>query len=142
MTSDIPIYEGYTDGASRHTRNIASAAWILYSPTGLLESSGGSFLGHATNNVAKYSAVIELLRAAISLGITGLAVRLDSQLVASQLNGTYRVRHPTLLRLLLRVRLLEREFVFITYLHVSRNQNTAADELANYILDWHLSHLH
>ena len=89
MTSDIPIYEGYTDGASRHTRNIASAAWILYSPTGLLESSGGSFLGPATNNVSEYSAVIELLRAAISLGITGLVVRLDSQLVASQLNGTY-----------------------------------------------------
>ena len=142
MTSDIPIYEGYTDGASRHTRNIASAAWILYSPTGLLESSGGSFLGPTTNNVAEYSTVIELLRAAISLGITGLVVRLDSQLVASQLNGTYRVRHPTLLRLFLRVRLLEREFVFITYLHVSRSQNTAADELANYILDWHLSHLH
>jgi ribonuclease HI len=142
MTSDIQIYEGYTDGASRHTRNIASAAWILYSPTGLLVSSGGSFLGPATNNVAEYSAVIELLMAAISLGITSLIVRLDSQLVASQLNGAYQVRHPTLLRLFLRVRLLEREFVFITYLHVPRNQNTVADELANYILDWHLSHLH
>ena len=142
MTSDIPIYEGYTDGASRHTRNIASAAWILYSPTGLLVSSGGSFLGPATNNVAEYSAVVELLVVAVSLGITGLVVRLDSQLVASQLNGTYQVRHPTLLRFFLRVRLLEREFVVITYLHVSRDQNTAADELANYILDWHLFHFH
>ena len=142
MTSDFQIYEGYTDGASRHTRNIASAAWILYSPTGLLVSSGGSFLGPATNNVAEYSAVIALLVEAVSLGITSLVVSLDSQLVASQLNGTYRVRHPTLLHLFLRVRLLEREFVMITYLHVSRHLNTAADELANYILDWHLSHLH
>ncbi len=83
MTSDFQIYEGYTDGASRHTRNIASAAWILYSPTGLLVSSGGSFLGPATNNVVEYSAVIELLVEAISLWIIGLVVRLDSQLVAS-----------------------------------------------------------
>ena len=142
MTSDCPIYEGYTDGASRHTRNIASTAWILYSPTGLLMSSGGSFLGPVTNNVAEYSAVIELLVVAISLGITGLVAHLDLQLVASQLNGAYEVHHPTLLRLFLLVRLLEREFVFITCLHVSHSHNTAADELANYILDWHLSHLH
>ena len=89
MTLDIQIYKGYTNGASWHTRNIASAAWILYSPTGLLVSSGGSFLGPATNNVAEYSAVIELLVEAISLRITGLVVHLDSQLVASQLNGAY-----------------------------------------------------
>ena len=142
MTSDFLIYEGYTDGASQHTQNIASTAWILYSPTGLLVSSGSSFLGPATNNVVEYSAVIELLAVAISLGITGLIVRLDSHLVASHLNGAYQIHHPTLLRLFLRVRLLEREFVLITYLHVSCSQNTTADELANYILDWHLSHFH
>ena len=128
------------DGASRHTQNIASTPWILYSPTGLLVSSGGSFLGLATNNVVEYSMVMKLLVAAISLGITGLVVRLDSQLVVSQLNAAYQVRHLTLLRLFLWVRLLEREFVLITYLHVSRSQNTATDKLADYILDWHLSH--
>ena len=105
-------------------------------------SSGGFFLGPATNNVAEYYAMIELLVEVISLEILGLIVRLDSQLVASQLNGAYQVHNPTLLWVFLRVRLLEREFALITYLHVSHSQNTVADELANYILDWNLSHLH
>jgi ribonuclease HI len=70
-------------------------------------SSGGIFLGPSTNNVAKYSIVIEILRDAISHGIHSLEVRLDSQLVVCQLNDSYHVRDPTLLRRFLRVRLLE-----------------------------------
>ncbi len=74
MASHILVYEGYMDGASRHTRNITFAAWILYSPASGLVSSSGAFLGLATNNVAQYSVVIEILVEAISLGISGLIV--------------------------------------------------------------------
>jgi ribonuclease HI len=101
------VYVGFTDGASRHTWNLASTAWVIYSPEGLLVSSGGVCLGPSTNNVAEYSVVIELLRDAISHGILSIEVRLDSQLVVCQLNGRYHVRDPTLLRRFLRVRLLE-----------------------------------
>ena len=59
---------------------------------------GGACLGPATNNVVEYNVVIELLRDDIVHGITFLEVRIDSQLVVSQLNGVYQVRHPTLLR--------------------------------------------
>ena len=51
--------------------------------------------------------MIELLRDAISHGIRSLDARLDSQLVVLQLNGVYRIRYLTLLRIFLRVRLLE-----------------------------------
>ena len=37
----------------------------------------------------------------------------------SQLNGLYHVRDPTLLQRILRVRLLERQFDNITYIHIS-----------------------
>ena len=77
---------GFTDGASHHTCNLASATWVIYSPLEQLVASRGACLGPATNNVAKYRAVIELLWDALSHGITQLEVRLDSQLVVSQLN--------------------------------------------------------
>ena len=91
-------FVGFADGASRHTCNLASAAWVNYSPPRQLVASGGACLGPATNNVAEYRAVIELLWDALSHGITQLEVRLDSQLVVSHLNGAYQVRNPTLLR--------------------------------------------
>jgi len=131
---------GFADGASHHTQNIASATWVIYSPTGQLVVPGGVCLGPATNNVAEYSAVIELLCDAISHGMLCLEVRLDSQLVVMQQNGEYRVRNPIILRYFLRVRLLERFFVYINYEHILRNQNVTVDALANYVLDWHLNH--
>ena len=79
-------FVGFVDGLSRHTCNLASAAWVIYSPSGQLVSSRGAFLGPATNNVAEYRAFIELLWDAFSRGITKLEFRLDSQLVVSQLN--------------------------------------------------------
>ena len=69
-----------------------------------------------------------------------LIVRLDSELVVSQLNGLYHVRDPMLLRRLLHVRLLERQFDNITYIHIPRNNNQVVDSYANYVLDWHLFH--
>ena len=74
---------GFADCANRHTCNLASAAWVIYSPSEQLVVSGGTFLGPATNNVAEYRAFIELLWDAVSCGITQLEVRLDSQLVVS-----------------------------------------------------------
>ena len=78
-------------------------------------SSEGICLWPSLNNVAEYGAVIELLRDAISHGILSLEVRLDSELVVSQINGLYHVRDMTLLRRFLRVRLLERQFDHITF---------------------------
>ncbi len=72
------MHVGYVDGACRHTRNLTLIAWVIYSPSGQLLSSGGSCLGPATNNLAEYSAVIELLIDAIHHGIDHLIIRLDS----------------------------------------------------------------
>jgi ribonuclease HI len=141
MSSESKVVIGYADRASRHTRRLASAAWVIFTPQGQLLSSGGICLGDTTNNVAEYSVVIELLRDALSLGISRLRVYLDAQLVVSQLNGIYWVHDPTLHRRFLRVRLLERNFDYITYFHVPRSLNQITDTLANHILDWHLAHI-
>ena len=67
-------FVGFADGASRHTCNLASAAWVIYSPSGQLVALGGTCLGPASNNVAEYRAIIELLWDALSHGITQLEV--------------------------------------------------------------------
>ena len=84
--------------------------------------------------------MIELLCDAISNGILSLEDLLDSQLVVSQLIGMYCIRDPTLLRRSSRVRLLERQFDYITYIHIPKHYNQVVDLYANYVLDWHLSH--
>ena len=72
------VYIGFADGASRHTQNSTSAAWVIYTPMGQVLSSGDVCLRPSSNNVAEYSFVIELLRDAISHGVHSLEVRLDS----------------------------------------------------------------
>ena len=74
---------GFADGASRHTQNLASAAWVLHHPSGQLLVSRGVCIGPASNNVAEYTEVFYLLSEAISVGVDSLVVFLDSQLVVS-----------------------------------------------------------
>ena len=138
--SSLP-YIGFTDGASCSTQNLASAAWAIYAPTNELITLRGVCLGRATNNIAEYSIVIELLIDVISLGIRHLVVWLDSQLVVLQLSNVYAIRSPTLLHVYLQICLLERYFDYIEYQHIPRCLNTLTYALDNYVLDKHLIHL-
>ena len=113
-------YVGFTNGACRSTCNLSSAAWAIYDPHRELLDLQGVCLGRTTNNVAEYSAVIELLAEAVDLDIRSMMVNLDSQLVIHQLNGRYSVRDQRILRLYLRVRLLEMNSDYITYQHIPR----------------------
>ena len=131
MSTSLQTYIGFADGACRNTRNI-------YSPSDELVSMHGVSLGQTTNNIAEYSAVIKLLSESISFGIRSLIVRLDSELIVLQLNRVYAIRNPVLLRLFLRVRLLEREFDYIEYQHIPRHLNTLADAFASSITNKHL----
>jgi ribonuclease HI len=72
MSRDSEVFIGYVDGASRHSQRLASTAWVIFTSQGQLLSSGGICLGDTRNNVIKYSAVIELLCDALSLGISHL----------------------------------------------------------------------
>src|SRR6202043_192560 len=101
MSMPLQSYIGFTDGTCRSTQNISSAAWVIYSPSDELVSMHGVSLSQTTNNIAEYSAVIELLSESISFGIRRLIVRLDSELVILQLNRIYAIRNPVLLRLFL-----------------------------------------
>jgi len=134
-------YIGFAVGACHTTENLSSVAWVIYDPHSGLVDLHGVCLGCTTNNVAKYSVVIELLTEAINLDIHALVVNLDSQLVVHQLNRHFSVRDYRILRLYLRVKLLEGNFDFITYQHIPRRLNTLTDALANHVLEKHLRNM-
>ena len=107
MLSFPSPYFGYADGASRTSRNIASTASVLLSPTNDIVNCGGIYLGPTKNNVAEYSVIIELLTKESAFGIRHLIIHLDYELVVSYLNATYSIKNPILFQKYLRVRLLE-----------------------------------
>ena len=133
-------FYGFADGAFHHTLNLASAAWVLYSPAEDLVSSGAVYVGPATNNIAEYEAVIGILTEAASQDVRDLVFLMDSQLVVCHLKHVYTIRNSVLLHLFRRLRLSERSFGTITYRYIPRKHNVVVDSLANYILDWHISH--
>ena len=77
------IYIGFTDGASHHTQHLASTSWVIYTLMCQVLSLGGVCLWPSSNNVAKYSVIIDLLRDAILHGVLSLEVRFDLELVVS-----------------------------------------------------------
>jgi hypothetical protein len=92
------FYIGYVDGASHHSRNLASTAWALFTPMHTLIHSSGVCVGSATNNQVEYDVVIGLLADALDHHICHLHVCLDSQLLIMQLNDIYHVHNPILFR--------------------------------------------
>lgn len=74
----VTPHVGFTDGACRNTQNISLTAWTICDPHVELIDLQGICLGQTTNNISEYSAVIELLSEAITLGIRELVVNLDS----------------------------------------------------------------
>jgi ribonuclease HI len=140
MSPPSAYHIGYADGASHWTQNLASVAWALYTPSHELLHSNDICLGSTTNNQEEYTIVIGLLAEASHRHIHHLSILLDSQLVVLQLNNVYRVRDPCLFRKYLQVRLLSRHFDSITFTHIPRQFNQIVDNMANLVLDWHLSH--
>jgi ribonuclease HI len=136
-----PAYHiGYADDTNHWTQNLASAAWALYTPSHEMLYSGSICLGSTTKNQAEYTTVIGLLADAQHHHIRHLSVFLDSQLVVLQLNNVYHVRDLCLFRKYLQVRLLSRHFDSITFTHIPRQLNQPTNQIANMVLDWHISH--
>ncbi len=123
------------DGAARGNPGPAGIGVVLRGDDGRILAAGGRFLGEATNNVAEYTALIEGLRAAQAAGVDELDVRLDSELVTKQMRGEYRVKHPNLKPLHAEARRLASRFRAITFTHVPRSENEAADGLCNEAID-------
>lgn len=92
-------------------------------------------IGIATNNIAEYRALLRGLEEAEALGARTVRVRSDSELLVRQLKGEYKVRNSALTALHREARAHMRRFEKVEIDHVPREDNEAADALANRALD-------
>lgn len=100
---------------------------------------GGEYIGVGTNNRAEYTAVLLALQAAVDVATpdSKLDFKIDSLMVVSELNGTYKVRNRELWPLHEQILALTKKFKKVTFTHIPREQNTAADAQVNKILNAH-----
>ena len=125
----------FTDGACRGNPGNGGAGAVLVGKNGEVVSTAKKFLGHCTNNIAEYRALILGLEAALGQGATAISIYLDSELLVRQIQGVYRVKNPTLKPLMVDVRSLLDRFDTWQVEHVPRCDNAVADKLANEAID-------
>lgn len=124
-----------TDGAARGNPGPAGAGAVLQAVDGKVVGRIGRYLGHQTNNVAEYQAIVLGLTAAKQLGATEVRLVSDSELLIKQINGVYRVKAEHLKTFHAQVLKLAREFTHFEAVHVRRELNKAADQMANRAVD-------
>jgi ribonuclease HI len=126
----------HTDGAARGNPGPSGAGAILRdAESGETVAEIAEFLGVRTNNYAEWTAVELALLRARELGATTVDLRTDSELVARQISGRYRVKHPDLKPIHARVMDLLHAFTTYTVGHVPRERNLDADRLSNVAID-------
>ncbi len=122
----------FIDGASKGNPGAAGIGVLLTTPDGETVAEIGESIGHATNNVAEYRALIRGLQEALARGAGRVTVQTDSQLLARQVEGRYKINAPHLRALREEAVALCRQFTGgVTVTHVLRGDNTRADALAN-----------
>lgn len=121
----------YADGASRGNPGEAGAGMVIIDSNHHTLLEKGTYLGRTTNNAAEYKALILALREAQRLGGRVLKIFLDSELVVRQLQGMYKVRSPNLKGLFKEASSLLKSFRIYDIIHISRDENSKADRLAN-----------
>jgi len=125
----------FTDGGSRNNPGPAAIGVVIG------DKEYAEYLGETTNNVAEYQAVIFALKKVRhllgkeKLKNTEIVINLDSELVANQLNGKYKILEPDLQPLFIEVWNLKFDFPDLKFQYIPREKNKRADKLVNEVLD-------
>jgi ribonuclease HI len=130
----------YTDGGSRGNPGISGIGYVIKNENEVIYQNS-KFIGVTTNNRAEYTALIEAVTTLLNLNLIYNQVNFysDSELMVRQLNGLYKVKSPNVLDLYGQVRtLLSRLNCNYQFIHILRNKNFLADQLANSAMDQQL----
>ena len=125
----------HVDGGARGNPGPAAAAAVISDPDGTVLAEPTQALGTATNNVAEYRAVLLGLTHAAELGASEVELVNDSELVARQIQGVYKVRNAALRPLHEQALAALGAFERWSIRSVPREQNADADALVNATLD-------
>ncbi len=125
----------HVDGGARGNPGPAAIGIVVSTPDGKVLDEVAERIGVATNNVAEYRALLRGLERARALDATEVEIVGDSELVARQLTGAYKVKHPAMKPLHAEAVAALRGFARWSVRSVPRAQNARADELVNQALD-------
>ena len=125
----------HVDGGARGNPGPAAAAAVVSDENGEILEEASELLGDATNNVAEYRGLLLGLHRARALGATEVEVVNDSELIARQVEGAYKVKHAGLKPLHAEAVAALRPFERWSIRSVPREQNAHADALVNQALD-------
>ena len=125
----------HVDGGARGNPGPAAAACVISTPDGESLGEHAQLLGRATNNVAEYRALLLGLERARELGAEEVEVIGDSELIAKQVIGAYKVKNASLRPLYEEALRALKQFPRWSIRTVPRAQNAEADALVNAALD-------
>jgi ribonuclease HI len=125
----------HVDGGARGNPGPAAAGAVVSTPAGDVVDRAHELLGVATNNVAEYRGLLLGLARARELGATEVDVVNDSELIAKQVNGVYKVKHADMKPLHAAAKAALGDFERWSIRSVPRAQNADADALVNQALD-------
>jgi ribonuclease HI len=125
------------DGASRGNPG-PSGIGVVISREGEKIAEYNEFIGNSTNNLAEYMALKKALKMASTLEDSEITILSDSELVVKQRNHYYKVRSKRLKVIFREISNLEKNFKWVRYRHIPRENNRAADLLANKSIDEYL----
>lgn len=123
------------DGGARGNPGPAGAGAVLTDPAGRVRAELAIPLGRTTNNVAEYEGLLAGLAKAAEFKAQYVDVRSDSELLIRQMTGQYKVRADHLKLLHEKAALAAAGFSGVNFTHIPREQNAAADALANRAMD-------
>jgi ribonuclease HI len=133
--AEIPETIAHVDGGSRGNPGPAAYGVTVESAGGAPLAKLSKFLGRATNNVAEYQGLLAALEYALAHHHSRLRVLTDSELMARQIEGRYKVKSPDLKPLFEKARGMILQLDHFSIRHVPREQNREADRLVNQALD-------
>jgi ribonuclease HI len=124
--------EIYTDGGCSGNPGQAAIGVVIKSGTKTLKTISRA-IGHGTNNIAEYTALIVALQEALILKADEVSVKTDSELMSKQVSGAYAVKHENIKPLFAQVKHLVTGFKKFQIAHVPREQNSEADALVRQV---------
>lgn len=129
----------YADGGSRGNPGPSASGYVLLDANGGVLVDKGEYLGITTNNQAEYTALKLGLEEAKSLNARVVHIYMDSLLVVNQMKGVFKVKNRDLWPIHEAIKELIKQFKEVTFTHVPRELNKAADAAVNRALDAHIS---
>jgi ribonuclease HI len=120
----------HIDGASLGNPGPSGIGIVVENDKGEIISECSEYIGEGTNNQAEYQSAISALQLANGWGASAVELYTDSELLARQLQGIYKVKDPILGELHKQIKELSKKFQFIKVTHIPRERNVRADLLS------------